>query len=76
MESMSSVEERAGAEDCCKTEKNLLIFTYSITMKGILEYLTPDAGESYWSKHIGNCAVYTAQYRNERFSAPVPFQTE
>ena len=46
-------------------EKNILISTHAIAMKGALEYLTPDSGGSYWSKFIGNCAVYTSEITPE-----------
>jgi broad specificity phosphatase PhoE len=64
MEQLSCVVQRAGAflEDCCRTKENILISTHAIAMKGMLEYLTPDSGGGYWSKYIGNCAVYTAEY--------------
>ncbi len=64
MEPLDSVVKRGGAfmEDRCRTGGNILISTHAIAMKGILEYLTPDSGGSYWSKNIGNCAVYTVEY--------------
>ena len=46
-------------------EKNILISTHAIAMKGALEYLTPDSSGSYWSKFIGNCAVYTSEITPE-----------
>ena len=39
-------------------------------MKGMLEYLTPGSNGSYWSKHIGNCAVFMTEFDGERFSIP------
>ncbi len=64
MEPLDSVVRRGGEfmEDCCRTTGNILISTHAIAMKGILEYLTPDSGGSYWSKNIRNCAVYTTKY--------------
>ena len=64
MEQLDSVVRRAGAflQERCRTDANILISTHAIAMKGILEYLTPDSHGSYWSKYIGNCAVYTAEY--------------
>ena len=64
MEPLQSVVERAGAflNDRCRTDETVLISTHAIAMKGILEYLTPESHGSYWSKYIGNCAVYTAEY--------------
>ena len=56
-------------------EKNILISTHAIAMKGALEYLTPDSCGSYWSKYIGNCAVYTAEITPEGGgSVPVPWE--
>ena len=56
-------------------EKNILISTHAIAMKGALEYLTPDSCGSYWSKYIGNCAVYTAEVTPEgAWSVPVPWE--
>ena len=46
-------------------EKNILISTHAIALKGALEYLTPDSGGRYWSKFIGNCAVYTSKITSE-----------
>ena len=56
-------------------KKNILISTHAIAMKGALEYLTPESGGSYWSKYIGNCAVYTAEVTPEgMWSVPVPWE--
>ena len=64
MEPLQSVVDRAGAflQARCRTNETVLISTHAIAMKGILEYLTPDSHGSYWSKYIGNCAVYTVEY--------------
>ena len=35
--------------------------------KGALEYLTPDSHGSYWSKFIGNCAVYAIPIKDYRY---------
>ena len=56
-------------------EKNILISTHAIAMKEALEYLTPDSGGSYWSKFIGNCAVYTSEITTEgSWGIPVPWK--
>ena len=56
-------------------EKSILISTHAIAMKGALEYLTPDSGGSYWSKFIGNCAVYTSEITTEGpWDIPVPWK--
>jgi len=74
MEPLSSVSERAGAflESIRNLDGNILISTHAIAMKGILEVLTPDAHGSYWSKYIGNCAVYCASH--EKGFIGVPFE--
>ena len=51
-------------------EENILISTHAIAMKGILEVLTPDSGGSYWSRFIGNCAVYTAENHGGSIGVP------
>ena len=72
MEPLSDVVARVGAflEELRHTEENILISTHAIAMKGILEYLTPASNGAYWSKFIGNCAVYTAQNQNGVFTIP------
>ena len=74
MEPLDSVVRRGGEfmEARCRTRENILVSTHAIAMKGILEYLTPASGGSYWSKSIGNCAVYTAEYLPDgTWSVPV-----
>jgi len=72
MEPLSSVLERAGAflESIRNLEGNILISTHAIAMKGILEVLTPEAHGSYWSKHIGNCAVYCMTHEKDTIGVP------
>lgn len=72
MEPLSSVLERARAfvESIRGLEENILISTHAIAMKGILEVLTPDSHGSYWSKYIGNCAVYCASHEKETIGVP------
>jgi len=78
MEPLESVVARAGAfmEEQCRTQGNILISTHAIAMKGILEYLTPESHGAYWSKYIGNCAVYVTEYRNGSFTVPVELSPE
>lgn len=73
MESLASVVERAGCflEDIKSLNGNILISTHAIAMKGILEYLTPDSNGAYWSKYIGNCAVYVAECMDGKIGIPV-----
>ena len=72
MEQLTAVVARVGAflEELRGREENILISTHAIAMKGILEYLTPESNGAYWSKFIGNCAVYTSQNQNGTFSIP------
>jgi broad specificity phosphatase PhoE len=78
MEQLSAVVERTGSfmESIKDTGGNILISTHAIAMKGILEYLTPDSGGSYWSKYIGNCAVYTTECEDGTFTVPAEMKTE
>ena len=52
-------------------ERNVLISTHAIAMKGALEYLTPDSGGSYWAKNIGNCDIYAADVTGGSYTVPV-----
>ena len=74
MEALSSVVERAGRfmETLRGCRETLLISTHAIAMKGILEYLTPDAHGRYWSTYIGNCEVYATQPEKDGFQVPYP----
>ena len=75
MEQLSHVVERAGCfiEDLrvLPEAANVLVSTHAIAMKGLLEYLTPDSRGSYWSKYVGNCAVYGVERRGGNFGVPV-----
>ena len=70
MEPLQDVVTRLGAflEDIRREAEcgNILISTHAIAMKGALEYLTPDSHGSYWSKYVGNCAVYCADVTPDR----------
>lgn len=72
MEQLPAVVERAGRflEGIRHLDGNILISTHALLMKGLLEYLTPASKGSFWSKHIGNCAVYMAEIVEGRFSVP------
>ena len=72
MEQLSSVVDRVGAflEELKNLPGSILISTHAIAMKGALEYLTPESGGRYWSKYIGNCAVYAAESGNGRIGIP------
>jgi len=74
MEQLASVTERAGRfleSIAGDGVENVLVSTHAILMKGLLEYLTPDSNGSYWSKYIGNCAVYRTEWDGGSFSVPV-----
>ena len=73
MEPLASVVARTGAfvEELRACRENILISTHAIAMKGILEYLTPDSNGGYWSKHIGNCAVYTVECGEGGYTIPI-----
>ncbi len=74
MEQLSSVVARAGSfiEGVVRAPgERILVSTHAIAMKGILEYLTPKSCGSYWSKFIGNCAVYRCEWNGGTFTVPV-----
>ena len=72
MEPLDKIVQRAGEflEEHCRTGEDILVSTHAIAMKGLLEYLTPDSGGSFWSKYIGNCAIYTTDYVDGAFRIP------
>ncbi len=80
MEQLSDVVRRLGAFlEQIRNEiigKNVLISTHAIAMKGALEYLTPESKGSYWTRYIGNCAVYAAELSDDGvFSVPYEVYT-
>lgn len=70
-EFLEEIREEAG-------RYNILLSTHAIAMKGALEYLTPDSHGSYWSKYIGNCAVYAVPAAGNGYGIPyeLPVSTE
>ena len=72
MEPLSSVVSRVGnfLEEIRNLTGNTLLSTHAIAMKGALEYLTPGSAGSWWSKFIGNCAVYGVEIKNGHFELP------
>lgn len=77
MEQLADVVKRTGAflEELRNVKGNILISTHAIAMKGILEYLTPDSqGGYYWSKYIGNCAVYVADDQDGHIGIPTEYK--
>ena len=75
MESLESVRTRTAEffNTLCGRRDTILICTHAVVMKAILENLTPESKGSYWSKPIGNCAVYTTDWTREGFSVPKPW---
>jgi broad specificity phosphatase PhoE len=73
MEPLADVVVRTGAfMEMLRTCKgNVLVSTHAIAMKGILEYLAPDSNGSYWSKYIGNCAVYAVACGDDGYAVPI-----
>jgi len=61
---------RQAREAIRELQGNILISTHAIAMKGLLEYLTPNADGRYWSEYIGNCEVYRAENRDGRIGVP------
>lgn len=78
MEQIASVVERMGRflEGIKGVGDNILISTHAIAMKGALEYLTPKSKGAYWSKHIGNCAVYAVESKTGGFGIPYELRME
>lgn len=78
MEPLSEVVKRTGAfiEELRNINGNILISTHAIAMKGILEYLTPDSQGGYWSKYIGNCAVYVAENNSGQIGVPTEYNVK
>lgn len=72
MEQLDSVVRRTGAfaQEVASLDGNILVSTHAIAMKGILEYLTPASQGSYWSKYVGNCAVYAAEACDGSWGVP------
>lgn len=79
MEPLSSVTARLGGflEEIREQAKrqNILLSTHAIAMKGALEYLTPASRGSYWSKFIGNCAVYAVPVSGDGYGIPYEILT-
>ncbi len=49
---------------------NILLSTHAIAMKAALEYLTPGSDGSYWNKFVGNCEIYTFEYKDGEYTVP------
>ncbi len=80
MESSQHVKERVGAfmeslKELAK-DKNILITTHAIAMKGVLEYLDPEADGYYWNKLIYNCVLYRTELDGGEYTPPVELVIE
>ena len=78
MEKLSAVTARLGAflEQLRPEaeERDILVSTHAIALKGALEYLTPASRGSYWAKNIGNCEIYAFEFVNGTFTVPKKFE--
>ena len=78
MEPLSAVTNRMGQFlnmiKQTAAEENILISTHAIAMKGALEFLTPMSNGGYWSKYIGNCAMYKIRIKNGEYTVPAEIQ--
>lgn len=78
MESLDSVVGRLG--EFLQTldadpQENILVATHAIAMKGALEYLTPESKGAYWSRYLGNCAVYSTASTEDGYTVPEEIYT-
>ncbi len=75
MESLESVQARTAEffNTLWGRTDTILICTHAVAMKAILENLTPGSNGGYWSKPLGNCAVYVTDWTREGFSVPRPW---
>ena len=78
MEQLASVVERMGEflEEIRESKDTILISTHAIAMKGALEYLTPESRGAYWSKYIGNCAIYAVESGSNGFGTPIQIERQ
>ena len=72
MEQLSQVVARTGAflKEIKSLDGNILISTHAIAMKAMLEYLSPESQGGFWSRHIGNCAIYTVEMTSGAYGTP------
>ena len=78
MEPLSDVTARLGALlEALRDEassQTILLSTHAIAMKGALEYLSPKSGGAWWSRYVGNCAVFRTARTAEGYSVPEPLE--
>ncbi len=71
MEQLSSVVQRS--RDFLNSlvhghhDQTILLSTHAIVMKGLLEVLISESKGSFWSKYIGNCAIYHTTWNGHEF---------
>ena len=75
MENLSDIVARTGEflEDIrpgYDGKENILIATHAIALKGFLEYLMPESKGSWWSRYIGNCAVFQFDIIDGKYTEP------
>lgn len=65
METLASIVARSGdfLEEIKSygLKENVLVSTHAIAMKGLIEYLTPESRGGWWSRFIGNCAIFSSE---------------
>ena len=75
MEPLHEITARLGAllEELkpLAAEKNILLSTHAIAMKGALSWLTPPERGSYWSRYIETCAIYRTEVKDGAYTEPV-----
>lgn len=73
MEPLADVVGRLGAfleELRAQGDGEILVSTHAIALKGALEYLDPSSHGSWWSRTIGNCAVFCAAPSDSGYGVP------
>ncbi len=80
MEPLADVVARLGAflEELRSQppEGDVLVSTHAVAMKGALEYLTPASRGGWWSKNIGNCALYAVELADGAWTVPLEILTD
>ena len=80
MEQLSEVVARLGdfLEDLRPQagEGNILLSAHAISMKGALEYLTPESKGAYWSTTLSNCALFRTEYKDGAYTVPEQIHTD
>ena len=78
MEPLPEIVRRLGSllEELAEESETstILLSTHAIAMKGALEYLDPSSGGAWWSRPIGNCAVFFTERANGAYIAARPLE--